>query len=1001
VTAEKPERRLPTEGLSYARARELAIDWWPYGEAAFAEARRRGCPLLVVIVDGLDLPGRRLDDEVLADPDLAASFARLVAVRVDPARRPDVDAELQRLVAREGDPAWPLVALLDGAGGALAIHPRPSRREVTALLALPPGGARAALPRASAEPPTISVNQYIANLLRPGAARALLGLRPRPTLLALVVALAAGGDSAARDVARALLGSLLASGLRDPLDGAFHGAAAEPRWVVPAFERRLADQAAMIALLVEAAAALGPAAGDLLGLAAASADWALTHLDAGEARTASRGLAATAFAYDEASWATWTVDELAEALPDATLFSVAQRAFDVWDRGELASDPRKNVLYAAESPARVARELGLTVDEGGTRLAEARALLRAARASRPQPPRDGPPPVAELAAFASALARLAAATNDRRYATSADALTAALADRVSDDGIVPHLVGGAHVPGESDLLCLPIRPRSASASSKSASSPAPARSPRTFLSITKTTPTMVRSPRQSPPPLASSPPSDAPTATRRSSPAPVRSSRRIFRARRGARAARRWSGSRSTSADRGRRIRRRARLVSCSTEMAEFTPRFLRHRGITIIQKRDPSLPRLRPSKVGLVLAGGAVSGGAFKAGGLLALDEALESRRAVGAPPHPFGLTQFDVFVGLSAGSVLASVLSAGISPSEVFRILDGTSEKYETFRPWHFMRPNLEAPSRWALTARREEELFTNWLSGATDSHTGGRFSLRKTLAKMWESLGRALPTGLFDPRALEAYLKRQMARAGIPDDFTRAFKKTGKALYLTATDLSRGELVVFGHDEPYRKVPISTAIASSCALPGWYRPMLVRNPRAGEPGEPDVLDLVDGGLLRTANVRVAAEKGCELIVCYNPFTRIRYDRAGRNLYEHGLPSILSQSARTLIGARLDLAKEVLFLDPTVQADVVFIEPAEDDYAFFGMGALNFWAKGRAANHGYAAVQRSLVDAHELLESLFQPHGISLRQPAARRSLDESDLTVQMRESRGGRLP
>jgi predicted acylesterase/phospholipase RssA len=435
--------------------------------------------------------------------------------------------------------------------------------------------------------------------------------------------------------------------------------------------------------------------------------------------------------------------------------------------------------------------------------------------------------------------------------------------------------------------------------------------------------------------------------------------------------------------------------------MAEFTPRFLRHRGITIIQKRDPSLPRLHPSKIGLVLAGGAVSGGAFKAGGLLALDEALESRRASGGQPHPFGLTQFDVFVGLSAGSVLASVLSAGIPPAEVFRILDGTSEKYETFRPWHFMRPNLEAPSRLALMVRREEELFTSWLSGATDATTGGRYTLRTTLAKMWESLGRALPTGLFDPRALAAYLKRQMARAGLPDDFDRAYAKTGKSLYLTATDLSRGELIVFGHDEPYAKVPISTAIASSCALPGWYRPMLVDNPRAGEPGEPEVLDLVDGGLLRTANVRVAAEKGCELIVCYNPFTRIRYDRAGRMLYEHGLPSIISQSARTLIGARLDLAKEVVFLDPSVQADIVFIEPAEDDYTFFGMGALNFWTKGRAAQHGYAAVQRSIEESHELLDSVFRPHGIQLRQPRPRRALDESGLSVQMRESRGGRLP
>src|SRR5258707_5509065 len=102
-----------------------------------------------------------------------------------------------------------------------------------------------------------------------------------------------------------------------------------------------------------------------------------------------------------------------------------------------------------------------------------------------------------------------------------------------------------------------------------------------------------------------------------------------------------------------------------------FRPRFLLHRGITIIQKLDPSVPRLRRGKVGIVLAGGAVSGGAFKAGGLRALEETFLRRRVPGGPPRPFGLSDFDVFVGLSAGSVLAAVLAAGIPPDEIFRIL------------------------------------------------------------------------------------------------------------------------------------------------------------------------------------------------------------------------------------------------------------------------------------------------------------------------------------------
>lgn len=431
-----------------------------------------------------------------------------------------------------------------------------------------------------------------------------------------------------------------------------------------------------------------------------------------------------------------------------------------------------------------------------------------------------------------------------------------------------------------------------------------------------------------------------------------------------------------------------------------FTPRFLKHRGITVIQKLDPSLPRVPRGKVGLVLAGGAVAGGAFKAGGLRALNESLVSRRPGGlTTAHAFGLNEFDVFVGLSAGSVLAAVLSAGIIPDEIFRILSGTSEMYETFQPWHFMRPNVgEWTSRFPRWLEKEQELFTNWLSGATDARAGGRYSLATTLRKMAEAATRLLPTGVFDPSALEQYLRRQMARAGIPDDFGAAFAQTGKSLYLTATDLNRGEIVVFGHDEPYGKVPISTAIAASCAIPLWYRPMLVDNPRAHEPGEPARLDLVDGGLMRTANVRVAVEKGCDLVVCYNPFTRIRYDRAGRSLHDHGAPTIATQAVRTMIGARLDLAKEVVFLDPNVKADVVFIEPAEDDYAFFNMGALNFWAKDRAIHHGYAAVRQSIDASHELLGEVFAHHGIELR-PPPQKPLPASAAHVDMRESRGAR--
>ena len=153
-----------------------------------------------------------------------------------------------------------------------------------------------------------------------------------------------------------------------------------------------------------------------------------------------------------------------------------------------------------------------------------------------------------------------------------------------------------------------------------------------------------------------------------------------------------------------------------------------------------------------------------------------------------------------------------------------------------------------------------------------------------------------------------------------------------------------------------------------------------------------------MRTANVRVAVEKGCELVICYNPFTRIRYDRAGRSLYEHGLPSLLSQSWRTLIGARLDLAKELVYRDETIQADIVFIEPADDDFTFFKMNPLNFWSREPASLHGYEVVRKAVDESHELLAEVFRVHGIELRPARDASPLPERHkLVADLRETRG----
>jgi predicted acylesterase/phospholipase RssA len=414
-----------------------------------------------------------------------------------------------------------------------------------------------------------------------------------------------------------------------------------------------------------------------------------------------------------------------------------------------------------------------------------------------------------------------------------------------------------------------------------------------------------------------------------------------------------------------------------------------RQNGITIISKFRPDRPNRRPSRIALVLAGGAITGGAFKAGGLKALDELLSRGRM--SDRGPLRLTDFDLFVGLSAGSILASALAGGISAEEIYRTAIGESSRFSPMMPLDFMRPNLrEPPERVALFVSKVGEILATYVSGREDPATGKPFTSRQTTLKLAQVLTRLVPTGLFDAQGLRDYLRRQIEANQLPDDFRELRRLRGKSLYVTAVELNSGSQVVFGPDEPYEGVPISEAVAASCGIPFWYRTVRVRNPRAGEPGERRWLDLADGGIVRTANVGLALKRNADLVVVYNPFTPIRYNVLDRSLYEHGLYAIGSQLFRTVLGSRLDIGKDKVALDPTIQSDVVYIEPHSADLDFFQMNPLNFWSKRRAATHGYSSVKASFESCFEPLRQLFARHGIDLDPPRASASLAPSLVSL-----------
>jgi predicted acylesterase/phospholipase RssA len=417
--------------------------------------------------------------------------------------------------------------------------------------------------------------------------------------------------------------------------------------------------------------------------------------------------------------------------------------------------------------------------------------------------------------------------------------------------------------------------------------------------------------------------------------------------------------------------------------------------GLTLIRKSDATQP-IRNPKIALVLAGGAVSGGAFKVGGLKALNDFLVERK----------ITDMDTYVGLSAGAILGSSLAAGVTPDEMIKVLDGTSTRLDQLRPFDFYHPNLdEFASR---PAKFAYDLFTYLPSIAADFARGvpglpeavgpafRDFARRPSYTRFEAmtigllehispkreipALTNHLPSGLFDNVSLERWLRQSLERIKMPNDFRAFARKRQSKLYITACDLDTAERVIFGSDEN-SELTISQAVQASTALPIFYKPARING-----------VDYVDGGVRHTANIDVAIEKGADLIVCYNPFrpflNRIdaddgdaSYFAEGRYLSDRGLKVVLNQVFRTLLHSRLKLGIQRYLADDRFQGDIVLIEPRERDANYFATNPLAFWKRSEAVEHGFESVRTTIEQNYDQLQTVFNRYGLRLDRTAAKR--------------------
>src|SRR5215217_3069526 len=251
-------------------------------------------------------------------------------------------------------------------------------------------------------------------------------------------------------------------------------------------------------------------------------------------------------------------------------------------------------------------------------------------------------------------------------------------------------------------------------------------------------------------------------------------------------------------------------------------------------QKTVGKPPRRRPrrSRTALVLGGGGFTGGVYEIGALRALD-----LLAVNST-----VNNFDIYVGTSAGSFVASMLANGVTPDEMMQVLnEDVASELEDLDLNRVLKPNYVGfLQKLAVLPLRSAELLLNLVRM-------GDFSAMD----IGVGLAENLPTGLYSGSGIADYVEEVLCDGGRSNDF----RVLEKELYLAATDLDTCERIVFGEDG-WSDVPISKAVQCSTTLPLVYKPVDLKGRQ-----------LIDGGIRSTTNVDIAVEKGAKFIIVVNP--------------------------------------------------------------------------------------------------------------------------------------
>ena len=443
------------------------VDWMPWGEKAFAKAKKEDKLVLVSIGYSTCHWCHVMERESFENEEIAAVMNRnFINIKVDREERPDIDATYMAFVqATTGQGGWPLNVWLTPDAlpvvGGTYFPPedkfgRPGFPKICEQLGKAYREDKARVLESAAKvmehlrkeanakstlrglPAEKVFGDYLdrcENLFDPhqggfGDAPKF----PRPTIMLALMQL---GDrfpegseerKMAWEMSSETLRAIAMGGIHDHLGGGFHRYSVDGYWHVPHYEKMLYDQAQLGLAFTEAwqitkDPLFRKTTEDTL-------DYVITEMldPSGGFHSAED---ADSFRKEgdkhkhEGAYWTWAADEISSLLDpkSAAIFSLAY-GVDAEGNSRPESDPHgdlkgQNTLFRALATDKLAEKFNLTGDEIEASLKTSREKLLTHRATRPKPHRDDKIVTAWNGLMIAALAKASAVFSSRKYAEAA------------------------------------------------------------------------------------------------------------------------------------------------------------------------------------------------------------------------------------------------------------------------------------------------------------------------------------------------------------------------------------------------------------------------------------------------------------------------------------------------------------------------------------------------------------------------------------------------------